>query len=57
MVIAKLHSSEMFSRGVTDLEIGYSEDKHGEFETTLAGPKFDLNGLREGLRELGFIFT
>lgn len=32
--MAKLHSSEMFNKRVTDLEIGYSEDKHGEFETT-----------------------
>ena len=34
VVIAKLHSSEMLNRGVTDLEIGYREDKLGEFETT-----------------------
>ena len=34
VVIAKLYTAKMCSRGFTNPKTGYSEDGHGEFETT-----------------------
>lgn len=34
MVIAKLYTCKIFNRGRIDPKTGYSEDEHGEFETT-----------------------
>lgn len=49
LLIAVLHTSEMFNRGVTDAETGCSEDEHGEFETTCSRAE---NGCKWTLRRV-----
>lgn len=39
------------------LKLGIVKISMVNLKQLVAGPKIDLNGLREGLRELGFIFT
>lgn len=57
VVIAKLYTSKMFTRGLTDSKTGYSEDEHGEFETTGSRAKNELNGLLRRVKRTWIHFT
>lgn len=56
MVIPKLYTSKMFSRGFINPKTGYREDEHGEFETACKRAKTDLIGLLRRVKRTGIHF-